>query len=67
MRTITCKPDGEDAWAEAMRGPRDPFALSPEEIATRVAAAGIVGMGGATFPSAVKLNLAQPFHACTPW
>jgi electron transport complex protein RnfC len=37
--------------------PCDPFKLDPEEIATRVAAAGIVGMGGATFPSAVKLNL----------
>jgi signal transduction histidine kinase len=31
--------------------------MDPDEIATRVAAAGIVGMGGATFPSAVKLNL----------
>lgn len=37
--------------------PADPFTLDPAEIATRVAAAGIVGMGGATFPSAVKLNL----------
>jgi len=30
-----------------------------EEIATRVGAAGIVGLGGATFPSAVKLNLSR--------
>lgn len=37
----------------------DPFTLDPAEIARRVAAAGIVGMGGATFPAAVKLALGQ--------
>jgi len=37
----------------------EPFALAPAEIARRVAAAGIVGMGGATFPAAVKLSLGQ--------
>lgn len=37
----------------------DPFALAPAEIARRVAAAGIVGLGGATFPAAVKLSLGQ--------
>ena len=30
-----------------------------EEIARRVAAAGVVGLGGATFPSAVKLDLGR--------
>lgn len=35
----------------------DPFSLSAQEIAARVGAAGIVGMGGAAFPSAVKLNI----------
>lgn len=35
----------------------DPFALSPEQIAERVAAAGVVGLGGATFPSAIKFAL----------
>jgi electron transport complex protein RnfC len=30
--------------------------LSPEEVARRVGAAGIVGMGGANFPAAVKLR-----------
>ena len=57
VRTITLKPDGRDQWTDNDNVPIDPFALDPEEIATRVAAAGIVGMGGATFPSAVKLNL----------
>ena len=53
---IAC--DGRDAWGE--RAPvDDPFALSPEEIAKRTAAAGVVGLGGATFPSAVKFNLGK--------
>ncbi|RRJ82910.1 electron transport complex subunit RsxC [Aestuariirhabdus litorea] len=37
----------------------DPFGLSPAELALRIRQAGIVGMGGATFPSAVKLDLAR--------
>lgn len=57
VRTITLRPDGADRWIDPESRPADPFGMSPEEIATRVAAAGIVGMGGATFPSAVKLNL----------
>ena len=59
--TITIQPDGEDRWADGIEGVPDPFALTPEEIAARVAAAGIVGMGGATFPSAVKLNLRNKY------
>ena len=38
-----------------LHGCADPFALSPDEIGKRVAAAGVVGLGGAAFPSAVKL------------
>ena len=57
VRTITLKPDGREQWVDTSATPADPFTLPPEEIATRVAAAGIVGMGGATFPAAVKLNL----------
>jgi electron transport complex protein RnfC len=57
VRTITLKPDGEDAWTDTLDPVAEPFELPPEEIARRVAEAGIVGMGGATFPSAVKLNL----------
>ncbi len=56
--TITVEPDGDERWIEP-DVPDDPFSLSPEEIATRVGAAGIVGLGGATFPSAVKLNLSR--------
>ncbi len=43
----------------------DPFQLNPEEISLRVGAAGIVGLGGATFPTAVKLNMGRENHVDT--
>lgn len=53
---ITLESDGADRWADC--GPTvDPFTLPPQEIAKRVAAGGVVGLGGATFPSALKLGL----------
>ncbi len=61
VRTIIIEPDGEDRWADIGVNYNDPFSLDPDEVATRVAAAGIVGMGGATFPSAVKLNLRKRY------
>lgn len=65
VRTVTLKPDGRDEWIETLDPVADPFALSPDEIAQRVADAGIVGMGGATFPSAVKLNLRKRYKLHT--
>ncbi len=56
--TITIESDGEDKWV-ATESVDDPFALTPEDIAARVGAAGIVGLGGATFPAALKLNLSR--------
>ncbi len=58
MPTLTLEADGNETWFEADI-PADPFALSPEEVATRVGAAGIVGLGGAAFPAAVKLHLSR--------
>ena len=55
--TITLQPDGRDKWLDHGRPSLDPFARSPEEIGALVASAGVVGMGGATFPTAVKLDL----------
>lgn len=55
--TIVIEPDGQEEWAALPEPIADPFAVAPEIIADRVAESGIVGMGGATFPSAVKLNL----------
>jgi electron transport complex protein RnfC len=62
VRTITLKPDGKDEWIEREQTGTDPFSLDPEAIAERVSEAGIVGMGGATFPSAVKLNLRKRYE-----
>ncbi|MDD4912854.1 MAG: electron transport complex subunit RsxC [Sideroxydans sp.] len=56
--TITLESDGEDRWVTT-EATDTPFAYSAEDIAARVAAAGIVGLGGATFPSALKLNLSR--------
>lgn len=39
--------------------------LSPKEIIERIKAAGIVGMGGATFPTHVKLSIPEGKHAQT--
>lgn len=54
LPAIILEADGVDDWCE-LQGCDDPFSLSPAEIGKRVAAAGVVGLGGAAFPSAVKL------------
>lgn len=58
VRTVILETDGEERWLERP-APSDPFSLDPEEISQRVDAAGIVGLGGAVFPTAVKLNLGR--------
>lgn len=52
---IVLESDGEDRWIE-LDAPADPFALSAQVLAERVAQAGVVGLGGAIFPAAVKLK-----------
>ena len=59
--TIVLEADGKDEWAELPAAIDDPFAASAQAIRERVAASGIVGMGGATFPSAVKLGLGNQY------
>ncbi|MBL4800971.1 MAG: electron transport complex subunit RsxC [Emcibacter sp.] len=59
--TLTLEPDGLDKWVK-LPEPLDMTKATSQEIADRVAQAGIVGMGGATFPSAVKLNLGQRYN-----
>jgi electron transport complex protein RnfC len=54
LPAIILEADGADEWT-ALQGCADPFVLTPAEIGQRVAAAGVVGLGGAAFPSAVKL------------
>ncbi|OAI14388.1 electron transporter RnfC [Methylomonas lenta] len=58
IRTIIIQTDGLDQWA-AVDIPTDPFQLAATEICARVGAAGVVGLGGAVFPSAVKLDLGR--------
>jgi electron transport complex protein RnfC len=55
---IHLRPDGLDEWC-ALKPELYPINLSEREISARVEDAGIVGMGGASFPSAVKLSLGQ--------
>lgn len=49
-----------DEWIEKIDRSKDhikEFSFSPEEIINKILEAGIVGLGGATFPSHVKLNI----------
>ena len=61
---ITIAPDGGDDSVE-LTIPADPFALAPAELTRLIAAAGVVGLGGATFPSAVKLALGKRCEVTT--
>lgn len=53
---VIIKNDGEERWAEGCNEPQDVDAMDTEEMIDMVREAGIVGMGGATFPAHVKLN-----------
>ncbi len=57
--TIVLESDGRDEWAELPEPIADPFAVDAHTINERVSQSGIVGMGGAAFPSAIKLNLGE--------
>jgi len=54
VTTVVIEPDGEDKWVD--RESRNWRELSKEEMLEIVKSHGIVGMGGATFPTHVKLN-----------
>jgi electron transport complex protein RnfC len=53
--SVVIENDKEERWAELKESP-DYLGLSPEELKGKIKAAGIVGMGGAAFPTAVKLS-----------
>ncbi|HET6720389.1 MAG TPA: electron transport complex subunit RsxC [Rhodocyclaceae bacterium] len=61
---ITIEADGRDEWI-AGESCADPLTLSADEIGRRVAAAGVVGLGGAAFPAAVKLSGAARSEVAT--
>ncbi len=53
---IIIKTDGLDQWLP-LKGAKYPEQLTPSEIRTYIENAGIVGLGGAVFPSAVKMDI----------
>lgn len=53
---IVIKPDGLDEWDHKIKPVPHPESLTSDEIRTRIRQAGIVGLGGAVFPSAAKLK-----------
>ena len=63
-RAIIIDPDGKDEWIE-LNPPADPYAVDQDVLASLVEEAGIVGMGGAIFPSAVKLRQGRRFEIKT--
>jgi electron transport complex protein RnfC len=55
QQAIVIEGDGEDAWHESVGARDNVEALSADEIKAIVREAGIVGLGGAAFPTHVKL------------
>jgi electron transport complex protein RnfC len=51
---VVIEPDGEERWIE--RAPLDYAAQSPDALRDLLRDAGVVGLGGATFPSHLKLK-----------
>ena len=56
VMSVIVENDGEYKTVEGLGEERDPASLSKEEIRSIVKEAGIVGMGGAGFPTHVKLT-----------
>jgi electron transport complex protein RnfC len=53
---VEIEADGEDAWSDDLGAMADPFQAASDVLRRRILEAGIVGMGGATFPTHVKLS-----------
>jgi H+/Na+-translocating ferredoxin:NAD+ oxidoreductase subunit C len=52
---IVIETDGKETWVEEKKPIDDYYSLSPVELEKKIFNAGIVGLGGAGFPSAVKI------------
>jgi electron transport complex protein RnfC len=57
---IVIEPDGQDTWGRLPEPITNYLQTDAQVLRERIREAGIVGMGGATFPSAVKLNPGKP-------
>lgn len=69
-QAIVIEPDGEERWIT--HEPLDPNTASREELILRIQSSGIVGMGGAAFPSHIKAGseiqtLVINGAECEPW
>ena len=53
---VIIRNDGEERWAPGANVEQGYSNIEPSAIVERVRAAGVVGMGGATFPTSVKLS-----------
>jgi electron transport complex protein RnfC len=53
---VVIESDGKDEWVTGLKENPDYNLLSPDELKKIIQDAGIVGMGGATFPTHVKLS-----------
>ena len=53
---VSIEPDGNDAWVDSLAGVPDWSTADPKTLIAKVAACGIAGMGGAGFPTNVKLS-----------
>ncbi len=56
VTAVIIESDGRDEWCSELEPVDNLDDLSPEEIRALIRSAGIVGMGGATFPAHVKLS-----------
>ncbi len=54
--SVIIEGDGEDRWAEGLNTKRDILSLKPEDKLNIIRDTGIVGLGGAAFPTHVKLS-----------
>ena len=60
MTAVVIKSDGKNTLHESVKPNKDLEELTPDEIINIIRDAGIVGMGGAGFPTCVKLKPAKP-------
>jgi H+/Na+-translocating ferredoxin:NAD+ oxidoreductase subunit C len=60
VMSVVITNDGEDRWAEGLNQERDVDAMDADAIRQAVNEAGIVGLGGATFPTHVKMSPSLP-------
>jgi len=57
--SVVIESDGKDEWSEDVKPPSDLDSLDSQQILDVIREAGIVGMGGATFPTNVKLSIPE--------